>query len=236
MSIKTKKSSFITVLQETANSTPHKTAFKFLKSGAVDESITYIELLNEVKQLASFMQQQGYAGKRALIMYSSSITYIKVFLACMFAKVIAIPVYPPTLSNNMDRIRNIMKHSSADIIFTTTTLRSRLNRLLNNTSKDSLTWVSFDEIELPYINDWNVPDINITTETFLQYTSGSTSAPKEVRVTQKNIMGEFGIQPYAIQLIKTESIPKTSSGKIRRNACKQSYETNNLITWYVNSK
>lgn len=136
MSIRTKTNSFIEVLEQVATTTPNKNAFTYLRNGEVIETITYEELVNEAKRLAGFMQHHGYEGKRAIIMYPSSISYIKIFIACMFANVTAIPANPPTLSNNMDRIRNIMNHSSADLLFTTASLRSRLNRLINNTSKE----------------------------------------------------------------------------------------------------
>lgn len=188
MSIRTKTNSFIEVLEQVATTTPNKNAFTYLRNGEVIETITYEELVNEAKRLAGFMQHHGYEGKRAIIMYPSSISYIKIFIACMFANVTAIPANPPTLSNNMDRIRNIMNHSSADLLFTTASLRSRLNRLINNTSKDSFTWLCLDEIKLPNVNTWSVPNLNEKSVSFLQYTSGSTSAPKGVMVTHKNIL------------------------------------------------
>ncbi len=54
---------------------------------------------------------------------------------------------------------------------------------------------------------------------------------KDIR---KNIMQEYGIQPYAIHLIKTGTILKTSSGKVRRSACKEAYEKEELQIWFSN--
>ena len=52
-----------------------------------------------------------------------------------------------------------------------------------------------------------------------------------VRAIRKAVMDEFQIQPYAILLLRTGSIPKTSSCKIQRHACKQGYLDNTLEVW-----
>lgn len=45
---------------------------------------------------------------------------------------------------------------------------------------------------------------------------------------RQNIVEEFEQQVYAIQLLRTASIPKTSSGKIQRKACKQGFLNKSL--------
>lgn len=191
MNKKTKIGTFVEVLEKKAFISPKKVAFTYLNKGGIKETITYEELINEVKQMAGFMQQNNYTGKRALIMYPSSIMYIKVFLACMFANVVAIPVYPPTLSKNMDRIKNIMTDSKASLIFTSKSLNTRLNNRLtdgNNKKQNDFQWICLEDITLPSVSAWSFPNIHNETVAFLQYTSGSTSEPKGVMVTHNNIV------------------------------------------------
>ena len=45
---------------------------------------------------------------------------------------------------------------------------------------------------------------------------------------RKTIAEEFGIQLYALVLVKSHAIPRTSSGKIQRNACRKAFETDGL--------
>lgn len=179
--------SFLDILEDTVRHTPQKSAFTYLSNGILHESVTYSELVSEAKQLASLMQQQQLTGKRALIMFPSSISYIKTFLACLFAKVTAIPVYPPTLSKNLNRITSIMQHSSADVILTTSKLQNHVSKF-NIEMPRNTKWICVDTIEFPPVNTYIQPDIHGDTMAFLQYTSGSTSAPKGVMITHNNIL------------------------------------------------
>ncbi|MEH7474842.1 fatty acyl-AMP ligase, partial [Priestia megaterium] len=53
-----------------------------------------------------------------------------------------------------------------------------------------------------------------------------------LRNIRQQVMEEHEVQPYAIYLLKTSSIPKTSSGKIQRRACKNAYLNNGLEVWH----
>ncbi|MCM3441344.1 AMP-binding protein [Metabacillus halosaccharovorans] len=53
---------------------------------------------------------------------------------------------------------------------------------------------------------------------------------------RKKVMEDHSVQPYYICLIKTGSIPKTSSGKIQRNACKHEFLNDELEIWYTDKK
>ena len=49
-----------------------------------------------------------------------------------------------------------------------------------------------------------------------------------VEELRQAVTSQHGLEVYAAVLVKTGSIPKTSSGKIRRYACRASFETGNL--------
>jgi acyl-coenzyme A synthetase/AMP-(fatty) acid ligase len=53
-----------------------------------------------------------------------------------------------------------------------------------------------------------------------------------LRSIRQQVMEEHEVQPYSIYLLKTSSIPKTSSGKIQRRACKNAYLNNGLEVWH----
>lgn len=55
---------------------------------------------------------------------------------------------------------------------------------------------------------------------------------KVLKKIRQEVMEEHEIQPYAIYLLKTSSIPKTSSGKIQRRACKDAYLNHSLEVWH----
>lgn len=55
------------------------------------------------------------------------------------------------------------------------------------------------------------------------------NTPEITSTVRQVIMHKHQLAPYAIVLIKTGSLPKTSSGKVKRHACKQDFLSNSLI-------
>ena len=49
--------------------------------------------------------------------------------------------------------------------------------------------------------------------------------PSVIELIRQTLAEEFEVQPYAIVLVKAGSVPKTSSGKIQRSACRTRFET-----------
>jgi acyl-CoA synthetase (AMP-forming)/AMP-acid ligase II len=52
----------------------------------------------------------------------------------------------------------------------------------------AIKWIITDNIEGSPENQWTQPEINSDTIAFLQYTSGSTAAPKGVMVSHGNLL------------------------------------------------
>ncbi|CAM4396311.1 hypothetical protein BAMA_03625 [Bacillus manliponensis] len=181
--------SLIDLLNSNAAKNPDKVAFNYLIGDEDEISISFEQLVMDSKRIAAYLQNEGLSGKQALIMYPPGLEYIKAFLGCLYAGVIAVPVYPPTLSRNMDRIRSILIDASTNIIFTTSQLHSKIAKHFSEEiSAMDIKWICIDESLLPQADQWTQPDINGESIAFLQYTSGSTSAPKGVMVSHQNIL------------------------------------------------
>jgi len=56
----------------------------------------------------------------------------------------------------------------------------------------------------------------------------SADTPALVELIRQTLAEEFEVQPYAILLVKAGSVPKTSSGKIQRGACRSLFESNSF--------
>ena len=183
-------SSMIDLLSHKAMIHPEKVVYTFLSNDNQDETnITYQELHMYAKQLAAYLQHLGLEGQRALLMYPSGIDYVKAFLGCIYANVTPVPVYPPGLSRNMERLKAIMDDSATNIILTTTQLHSKISfHFSDEISNMNLKWIPIDDISHDYRDQWSQPKVDKESLAFLQYTSGSTSSPKGVMVTHGNIL------------------------------------------------
>lgn len=192
-------------LEQHARAQPNKIVFSFLSpgfdGGKVQKSFTYYELSETTANVAEELVARGLKrGDRALLVYPPSLDFMVGFLACLKAGVVAVPVFPPNPSrrDTLQMFSNIAESSGARFALTSreynhmknlTRLKdtlSRINRPLQGSWPDNLTWIVTDGDKADRINSsWPKPHPRDLA--FLQYTSGSTSEPKGVMITQGNL-------------------------------------------------
>jgi acyl carrier protein len=165
-------------------------AYTFLGDGdAEDSSVTYGELDRQARSVASRLQSAGVAtGERVLLLYPPGLEYVAAFLGCLYAGVIAVPAYPPRLNRPTSRLQAIAADSRATVALSTSHVLSNLERRLAHAPElKSLRWLATDEGK-DLAEEWRRPEVDGRTLAFLQYTSGSTAAPKGVMVTHANLL------------------------------------------------
>src|SRR5271163_4066200 len=96
----------VEVLRYRAEHQPQRIAFEFITNSTRNEfeTCTYAELDRRARGLAGKLQQLGLAGERALLLYAQGLDYIAAFFGCLYAGVIAVPVYPPRANQSLDRV------------------------------------------------------------------------------------------------------------------------------------
>jgi acyl-CoA synthetase (AMP-forming)/AMP-acid ligase II len=186
----TQTTSFVEVLRSKAALHPHRVAYRFLQDGDSQElPITYEELDRSAREIAAHLQHMGMSGERALLMYPPGLEYIKAFYGCLYAGVVAVPVYPPRKSRNMLRLQSIVSDAQTDLIMTTQQYQTKIEKqYASETGTTSVRWMSTDALQEERAEQWEDPQVNEGTLAFLQYTSGSTSAPKGVMVSHGNLL------------------------------------------------
>ena len=169
-----------------AANSAERLAYRFLRENAESDTLTFGELARRVRHLAAHFRRHVAAGDRALLLYPPGLEFIEAFLGCLAAGVIAVPAYPPRKNRNADRLRAIVADAQPRLILTT-------RPLLSSFESDGagplpgLTCLATDDLGAADGGDWEPPAINPDTVAFLQYTSGSTGAPRGVVVTHGNI-------------------------------------------------
>lgn len=87
----------VALLQHRAERMPGACAYVFLIDGEHQEqAITYSNLDARARMIAGYLQTNHKAGERALLLYPSGLDYIAAFFGCLYAGLIAVPVYPPS--------------------------------------------------------------------------------------------------------------------------------------------
>jgi 8-amino-7-oxononanoate synthase len=176
-------------------------AFIYLVDGEREErSITYRELDRQARAIAAWLQTHDLVGERALLLYPPGLDFIAAFFGCLYAGVVAVPVYPPRRNRSMERIQAISDNARARVALTTRAVRERVDTLIHETPHlQQLAWLTTTEVD-PGIEDrWQSPDVSGNTLAFLQYTSGSTGTPKGVMLTHANLMHNSALICYGFE-------------------------------------
>ncbi len=186
-----KENSFENMLQyleHHAKVNPNKSLYIFLEDGEdAEHRLSYAEVLKSAKIIASHLLQRTQPGDRVILTYQPGLEFIQCFWGCLYAGLIAVPVYPPSSPKDWPRFVNIVTDSDAKIICSTTQLAMMAQQGIQMTPalqgiEVLATETLSDELDVEY------PVVTGDTITFLQYTSGSTGTPKGVMVTHKNLL------------------------------------------------
>src|SRR5260370_7998411 len=75
---------------------PDRRAYTFLSDGETDERhITFSELDRKARAISADLQARISPGSRALLLYPPGLDYIAAFYGCLYANVVAVPLFPP---------------------------------------------------------------------------------------------------------------------------------------------
>jgi acyl-CoA synthetase (AMP-forming)/AMP-acid ligase II/acyl carrier protein len=168
--------------------------YTFLVDGETEEqNLTYAELDLRARAIAARMQSVCRPGEHALLLYGPGLDYIAALFACQYAGVIPVPAYPPDplrSSRTLPRLRAIVDDCGATLALGTAESFGWLGSVQTSQLGLKLTLATDewgDWVGLP----WTPPDTNADQVALLQYTSGSTSRPRGVMVTHRNLWHQF---------------------------------------------
>ncbi|ELR99059.1 fatty acyl-AMP ligase [Gloeocapsa sp. PCC 73106] len=188
-------SSLVELLELRAKTQSDEVLYTFLQQGIKEvNTLTYGELAQQAKKIASYLQSLNLAGERALLVYPPGVEFITAFFGCLYAGVIAVPAYPPRRNQRMARLKSIVENATTAICLTTSETLTRIeNQLSDEPSLSAIEWLVTNDIETKLADAWNEPEISSNNLAFLQYTSGSTGTPKGVMVSHRNILHNLSL-------------------------------------------
>ena len=180
----------VELLGARAASYASRAAFRFLTDGEAEESrTTYAELESQARTIAASFASRSAAGERALLFYPAGPEFVTAFWGCVYAGVVAVPVFPARLQRQLPRLLAIAADSEAKFVLTTAKVRGQSEDLFKRApALKKLEWLSTDDLPASLAADWRDPGVNLETLAFLQYTSGSTAAPRGVMVSHGNLL------------------------------------------------
>ncbi|MCF6437464.1 non-ribosomal peptide synthetase [Pseudoalteromonas sp. MMG022] len=174
------------------------TAFTFIEDNGEQSQISFSQLHQQAQSIAQTLMTQVDVGARVVLLYPPGLEYIQAFLGCLYAGVVAVPLYPPQSKKHAGRVLTVIDDCKASLILTNSLLKGQLEMELA-----PLSVKGFDEL----IGSTDVETFNLPAPeqvAFLQYTSGSTGTPKGVVVTHANIVANLKTLQQATHCAKED--------------------------------
>ncbi|NLF09451.1 MAG: aminotransferase class I/II-fold pyridoxal phosphate-dependent enzyme [Pirellulaceae bacterium] len=194
-------SNLVELLLHRARCQAKDVAFTYLVDGETEEiHLTYEELDRRARAIGGWLQSHGLSGERALLLYPAGLEFIAAFFGCLYAGVIAVPVYPPRRNRSLNRIQAIADDAEARVALTTESVLNRVMPLIDQTPHlKQLAWLATCNASEDSAGDWSMPDVHGETLAFLQYTSGSTGAPKGVTLSHANLVHNSALIAHSFE-------------------------------------
>jgi natural product biosynthesis luciferase-like monooxygenase protein len=165
----------------------------FLVDGEEQEAqLTYRELDCKARAIGALFQSLNAVGERVLLLFPPGLDYIAAFFGCLYGETIAVPAYPPRrprTERNTPRIHAIVNDSQPSIVLTTSSMSAVFKSVLAHIPNlPEMRWIETDKVAGGLADQWREKPIDSDSLAFLQYTSGSTSTPKGVMVSHRNLL------------------------------------------------
>lgn len=176
------------VLAARAEDEGGRIALRFLgPDGQPEEILDYRALDARAREIAAALGRIAQPGDRALLLLPSGPDYVASFFGCFYAGVIAVPAYPPESlrPHHVARLSGMIADAAPRLALTDAASLAAVSTLCAEHGAAAADVALMRDAPPP---GWTAAPIGPEDIAFLQYTSGSTSAPKGVEVTHANLI------------------------------------------------
>ncbi|XXT15462.1 MupA/Atu3671 family FMN-dependent luciferase-like monooxygenase [Sorangium sp. So ce429] len=180
-------------LVASAASTPELALFTFADGddGGADQVLTARALDRHARALAARLKARLAPGDRVLLTAPPGREFVVGFFGCLYAGLAVAPTFPPDpsrLHRTLPRFRSILAHARPAAVLSTA-LGCAASTALAEYAPEALAvpWLAIDDEDAGREADWVRADVALESVAMLQYTSGSTSAPRAAALSHANL-------------------------------------------------
>ncbi|MGV0779724.1 fatty acyl-AMP ligase [Mycolicibacterium sp. XJ775] len=189
LAVKPAAATLLEMLQQRAATYQDKVAFSFSYDGDDQNrtQLTYRDLDRRARAIASTLQELGAAGERVLVLCRPGLDSVAGFFGCIYAGAVAVPVH----ERLAPRLSSVVPDAHARFALATAETQAKIKAAIDELAEGrDLRWVRTDEVDGASADGsgWTAPDVDADAIAMVQYTSGSTTTPKGVALTHRNLM------------------------------------------------
>jgi acyl-CoA synthetase (AMP-forming)/AMP-acid ligase II/thioesterase domain-containing protein len=189
----TAPATLVSLLRHRASHQPDQLAFRFLTDGELQETtLTHAALDTRAQAIGAWLNSIAAPGERALLLYPSDLEFVPAFFGCLYAGFTAVPAYPldpARLQRTVSRLRTIIEDAQPVVALTTAASLRLIEELIpQHPDLKSIRWIASETIPQAPAADWRDPTVDPEQLAVLQYTSGSTTVPRGVMLSHRNVL------------------------------------------------
>jgi len=186
-------------LQRMAAADPDRALYTHLTFGeAPPARLTRGETWRRACAVAAALEDRGLRGRPVLLLYPPGPDFGPAFLGVLLGRAIAVPVPAPEFAAQFDRLERIAADCGPGAVLCTAALQAKiLAKLAAHSPLRACPWLATDAVEAA--PSFEPAPAAPSEAALLQYTSGSTSEPKGVALTQANIAHNLEMMAQAFQ-------------------------------------
>jgi acyl-CoA synthetase (AMP-forming)/AMP-acid ligase II len=183
-------SSIVHLARRRALEQPAHPAFVFLRDGEAESTrLTYAQLDAAARAMAVTLASRFRRGDRILVICPENREFIVCFFGCLYAGLLAVPAHPSVAAHDIARLDRIAQDcGAAGICIGQAGTERTISALGGSKTLRHLLCVTVADEQEGAASTWRATTVDRSMPAYIQYTSGSTGAPKAVLVSHGNLL------------------------------------------------
>jgi fatty acid CoA ligase FadD32 len=150
--------------------------------------LTWRQFGIRLRAVAARLQQVTSPRDRVAILAPQGLDYVVAMFAAVYAGNIAVPLFDPEELGHTGRVHAVLGDCRPSAILTASSAAARVREIFRELpAAQRPRIIAVDAIPDSVGESWTMPDIDIDSVAYLQYTSGSTRVPAGVEITHRAV-------------------------------------------------
>jgi acyl-CoA synthetase (AMP-forming)/AMP-acid ligase II len=99
-----------------ADSKGNDEAFTFIEDNGDVSRISFHELHQKALSVAQYLTREFKSGTKVVLLFPPGLEYVQAFLGCLYAGIVAVPLYPPQSKKHAGRVLSVIDNCEANLI------------------------------------------------------------------------------------------------------------------------